>query len=94
MDIKDIRTYTREMADRRFATLETLRAITEWLNVTKPTMFLEKGAPVGEDQAREIWRRWVDAYTDLFEKTKTIPELLIDDIKKLYASEKGTSESE
>ena len=89
----DIRTYTKEMADRRFATLETLKAITEWLNATKPTMFLEKGALVSEDQAREIWRRWVDAYSDLFEKTKEIPDLLIEDIRKLYAPEKGTSES-
>ena len=36
----------------------------------------------------------VDAYSDLFEKTKTIPDLLIEDVKKLYASEKGTSESQ
>lgn len=90
----DIKTYTREMADRRFATLETLKAITEWLNATKPTSFLEKGSPVGEDQVREIWRRWVDAYSDLFEKTRTIPDLLIEDIKQLYASEKGTPESQ
>ncbi|MDD5497814.1 MAG: hypothetical protein PHP36_05240 [Atribacterota bacterium] len=91
MDIKD---YTREMADRRFAALETLKTITEWLSATKPTAFLEKGAPVGDDQAREIWRRWVDAYSDLFEKTKVIPDLLIEDVKKLYASEKGTSASQ
>jgi len=30
----------------------------------------------------------VDAYSDLFEKTKTIPDLLIEDVKNLYASEK------
>ena len=54
----DIKNYTREMADRRFAALETLKTITEWLNATKPTAFLEKGAPVGDDQIREIWRRW------------------------------------
>jgi len=91
MDIKD---YTREMADRRFAALETLKTITEWLNATKPTSFLEKGAPVGDDQIREIWRRWVDAYSDLFEKTKVIPDLLIEDVKKLYGFEKGTSSSQ
>ncbi len=43
---------------------------------------------MGEDQVREIWRRWVDAYSDLFEKTRTIPDLLIEDIKKLYAAER------
>ncbi len=82
------------MADRRFAALETLKTITEWLSATKPTAFLEKGAPVSDDQAREIWRRWVDAYSDLFEKTKVIPDLLIEDVKKLYASEKRTSASQ
>ena len=85
----DVRTTTKEMAERRYAALETLKAVSEWLIATKPSNYLDTLPQGAVDQAtlNSLWREWVGTTTTFITKLTVIPDLLLEDIKRLYEKE-------
>ncbi len=102
----DIREEVRESAELRYAAMDTLRAISDFIKNNKPSVLLEgatvaKGAEViADEEKRAMWRDWINFTKDMFEKQKELPCLMIDDIANMYekrrpvsGQQKGTSES-
>jgi len=101
----DVREEVRESAELRFAAMDTLRAISDFIKSNKPSALLEgatvaKGTEViADEEKRSMWRDWINFTKDMFEKQKELPYLMIDDIANMYkkrgpvsGQQKGTSE--
>jgi len=86
----DIRGETRESAELRYAAMDTLRAVSEFIKNNKPSVLLEGAAPtktgeiIADEEKRAMWRDWINFTKDIFEKQKELPYLMIDDIANMY----------
>jgi len=102
----DIREETRESAELRYAAMDTLRAVSEFIKNNKPSVLLEGATPakggeiIADEEKRSMWRDWINFTKDIFEKQKELPYLMIDDIASMYkkrgdvvGQQKGASES-
>lgn len=91
----DIREETRESAELRYAAMDTLRAISEFIKNNKPSVLLEGATPpkggeiIADEEKRAMWRDWINFTKDIFEKQKELPYLMIDDIADMYKKRKG-----
>lgn len=97
MDNIDIKAERVAMDERRLAALETLTAVIKWLRETRPSDIFYTGegegkgkAPVpaiSEEHLRLIWQRWTSKASEILEKSSLIPNLLLDDIERLFKGE-------
>jgi len=92
----DIREETRDAAELRFAAMDTLRAISEFVKNNKPSVLLEGvtstkggGEVIADEEKRAMWRDWINFTKDIFEKQKELPYLMIEDIANMYKKRKG-----
>ena len=91
----DIRGETRDAAELRFAAMDTLRAISEFVKNNKPSVLLEGVTPtkggevIADEEKRAMWRDWINFTKDIFEKQKELPYLMIEDIANMYKKRKG-----
>ncbi len=91
----DIREETRDAAELRFAAMDALRAVSEFVKSNKPSVLLEGatsikggGEIVGDEEKRAMWRDWINFTKDVFEKQKELPYLMIEDIANMYKKRK------
>jgi len=94
-NLDEIRKMGLLVSEKRYYALETMRAIIEWVRLSKPSELIsyeEKSGKetitkfaVEEPKMRELWQKWGDTVTKvIFEKGAQIPELLVDDIIALF----------
>ena len=91
----DVREETRDAAELRFAAMDTLKAVSEFVKNNKPSVLLEGaispkggGEIIGDEEKRSMWRDWINFTKDIFEKQKELPYLTIDDIANMYKKRK------
>jgi len=91
----DIREETREAAELRYAAMDTLKAVSEFIKDNKPSVLLEGATPakggeiISDEEKRAMWRDWINFTKDIFEKQKELPYLMIDDIANMYKKQRN-----
>lgn len=89
-------------SEKKYFALDTIRGLVEFLNTVKPSSLLAYEEKVGkgevitrfvieEPRLRELWSKWVDMVTVIYEKGSKIPDLMIDEVMALYKKEDAKS---